>query len=218
MPTLRFHRDVTFIIGENGSGKSTLIEGIAQWLGISKEGGSLHSQVTEKADIRLSDHLKGSRGYKRPTDHFFLRAESLYNVATYLDEVYENRGSFANNYGVESLHECSHGESFLAILGNRLGKNGLYLFDEPEAALSPTRQLTALGLIHNLVQQNSQFIIATHSPILLAYPNASIYQFTQNGIEKVSYEETEPYMVTKSFLNDYKYMIRTILNASGNDM
>ncbi|WP_202901285.1 AAA family ATPase [Pedobacter heparinus] len=150
MPVIKFHADVTFIVGENGSGKSTFIESLAQWLGLSREGGSNQSRVTERAGLSLSNHLRGVKGVRKPSDYFFLRAESLYNVATYLDEV----GRVAQNYGVNSLHECSHGESFLAIMANRLGGNGLYLFDEPEAALSPTRQLTALNLIDTLVKKN----------------------------------------------------------------
>ncbi|MBB2148010.1 AAA family ATPase [Pedobacter gandavensis] len=211
MPTIKFHADVTFIVGENGSGKSTFIESLAQYLGISRAGGSNQSQVEERPDLSLSDHFKGTRGHRRPSDYFFLRAESLFNVATYLDETYLDREKLAENYGVNSLHECSHGESFLAIMANRLGGNGLYLFDEPEAALSPTRQLTALSLIDNLVNMNSQFIIATHSPILLSYPNAKIYQFDEIGISEVSYEDTEQFRVTKSFLNNYKSMIHNLL-------
>ncbi|RAJ37328.1 AAA family ATPase [Pedobacter cryoconitis] len=215
MPVIKFHADVTFIVGENGSGKSTFIEALAQWLGISAQGGSNQVYMEESAGLLLPRHLKGSKSYRKPKDYFFLRAESLYNVATYLDEVYQ--GSVAENYGVNSLHECSHGESFLAIMANRLGGNGLYIFDEPEAALSPTRQLTALSLIDTLVKKNSQFIIATHSPILLAYPNSIIYQFDESGIKEISYEDTQPFIVTKSFLNNHKSMINNLLYNSEND-
>lgn len=137
--------------------------------------------------------MQGARGYRRPSDHFFLRAESLYNLATYLDGL---EGGLNQAYGVNSLHQCSHGESFLAIMANRLRGNGLYIFDEPEAALSPTRQLTALSLIHELVKNNSQLIIATHSPILLAYPNTLIYQFDQTGVKRISYEETDTFTMS----------------------
>lgn len=208
---IKFHRDVTFIVGENGSGKSTFIEAVAQWLGISKEGGSNYSRVEDKNHSLLSNHLVGVKSYRRPADYFFLRAESLYNVATYLDEAYIGEPKeFMSNYGVRSLHECSHGESFLAVIANRLGGNGLYIFDEPEAALSPTHQLTALSLIDQLVHKDSQFIIATHSPILLAYPHASIYEFNASGISQISYEETEQYRVTKSFLNNHQSMIKKL--------
>lgn len=209
MPAIKFHADVTFIVGENGSGKSTFIESLAQWLGLSKEGGSNHSQVEEKPGPSLSSYFKGSRSYRRPSDYFFLRAESLYNVATYLDEV----GEVAKNYGVKSLHECSHGESFLAIMANRLSGNGLYIFDEPEAALSPTRQLTALSLIDNLVKKNSQFIIATHSPILMAYPRAKIYQFDDMGVSEINYEDSEQFRITKSFLNNHETMMQNLLRS-----
>jgi predicted ATPase len=211
MPVIKFHADVTFIVGENGSGKSTFIESLAQWLGLSREGGSNQSRVEERPDLSLSKHFRGVKGYRRPSDYFFLRAESLYNVATYLDEIYQ--GSIVKNYGVNSLHECSHGESFLAIMANRLGGNGLYIFDEPEAALSPTRQLTALSLIDTLVKKNSQFIIATHSPILLAYPKSKIYQFDEMGVKELNYEDTEQFITTKSFLNNYKAMLQSLLKS-----
>lgn len=210
MSSIKFHADVTFIVGENGSGKSTFIESLAQYLGISSEGGSNHSHMEEqKPDISLSSHFRSSKSFRKPSDYFFLRAESLYNFATYMDGI----GGTAKNYGINSLHECSHGESFLAIMANRLGGNGLYIFDEPEAALSPTRQLTALSLIDNLVKRNAQFIIATHSPILLAYPNAKIYEFNETGIKEVKYEDTDPYLITKSFLNNHKSMIHNLLNS-----
>jgi predicted ATPase len=216
MPVIRFHEDVTFIVGENGSGKSTFIEAVAQFLGLSKEGGSEHTtQIESKPDSMLFKYLQGSRSYRRPRESFFLRAESLYNVATYLENVYEHeKDKFKKIYGVDSLHECSHGESFLAIMANRLGGNGLYIFDEPEAALSPTRQLSALSLIDGLVRKNSQFIIATHSPILLAYPNASIYQFDENGIRKITYEESEIFTVTRSFLNNHQYMVERLMSSN----
>lgn len=205
---MTFHNEVTFVVGENGSGKSTFIEAVAESIGLSQEGGSRHVKVESKASSALANHLLIVKGYRKPKDYFFLRAESLYNVASHLDSVYENeRAKFAQIYGVNSLHECSHGESFLAVMASRLGGDGLYIFDEPEAALSPSRQLTALTLIKNLVNKNSQFVIATHSPILLAYPNAVIYQFDEIGVRQISYEETEPFTVTKSFLNNYKFMI-----------
>ncbi|NOW95017.1 AAA family ATPase [Mucilaginibacter sp. SG564] len=206
-PTVSFHRDVTFIVGENGSGKSTFIESLSQWLGISREGGSKHGNIIERAEHSLASSFAGSKSYRRPKDYFFLRAESLYNVASYLDEI----GGVARNYGVNSLHECSHGESFLAVMANRLGEDGLYLFDEPEAALSPVRQITALSLIDSLVKRNSQLIIATHSPILLAYPHSKILQFDDNGITEVKYEQTEQYLTTKTFLDNYKSFIERLV-------
>jgi predicted ATPase len=177
LSSLKFHPDVTFIIGENGSGKSTLIEAIALHMGFSTEGGSKNAQFhTHNNSSHLFNYLTGIKSFKKPTDYFFLRAESFYNVATYMEEVYDDEISkkkFLELYGVNSLHECSHGESFITTLTNRLSGNGLYIFDEPEAALSPNRQMAALSLINTLVNENSQFIIATHSPILLAYPGAT---------------------------------------------
>lgn len=219
LSSLKFHPDVTFIVGENGSGKSTLIEAISLYLGFSIEGGSQHVNLQTHANSSsLYQHLKGIKSFRKPSDYFFLRAESLYNVATYLEDIYRNNSeAFAKQYGVKSLHECSHGESFMALLLNKLKGNGLYIFDEPEAALSPSRQLTALSAIHKLVQNGSQFIIATHSPLLLAYPNAVIYQLDDSGIKQLRYDETEHYIVTKHFLNHTQEMLDIILNPEGED-
>ena len=136
-----------------------------------------------------------------------MRAESFYNVASYMDEV-----GYLDGYGGQSLHSRSHGEAFIALLTNKLRGKGLYLLDEPEAALSPNRQLAALSAIHQLVQNESQFIIATHSPILLSYPNAKILQFDQSGIYEVVYEDTEHYVVTKDFLNHYPKRLEYLLS------
>ena len=207
--TLRFHPDLTFFVGENGTGKSTILEAIAVAMGFGPEGGT-KNMLFQTADTisPLHDSLRTVRSHRRPADWFFLRAESFYNMATYVDEV----GSPAlNAYGGVSLHHRSHGEAFLAVLNEKLRGNGLYIFDEPEAALSPTRQMSALASIHRLVKMGSQFIIATHSPILLAYPRSKIVLFEDNGLREVSYEETEHYAVTKRFLNDYQAMIRQLL-------
>ncbi|NHA03841.1 AAA family ATPase [Mucilaginibacter sp. HC2] len=210
LSSMTFHRDVTFIVGENGSGKSTLIEAIALHLGLGIEGGSKNMQTkTHQNASVLFDYLTSSKSYRKPSDYFFLRAESFYNVATYLEEA--DKGKIQQNYGVSSLHECSHGESFMATLTHRLSGNGLYIFDEPEAALSPARQLAALSAIHELVQANSQFIIATHSPILLAYPNAVIYQLDEEGMRKINYEETEHFRLTKYFLDNHEEMTRMLM-------
>lgn len=194
---IQFHADVTFLVGDNGSGKSTVLEAIALALGFGQEGGTKNVQISTKdTNTGLAEHLRLIKSYKKPKDAYFLRAESFYNVASYMDETGYLRG-----YGGKSLHNQSHGESFMALLLNKLRGNGLYLFDEPEAALSPSRLLSALVAIHELVQAESQFIIATHSPILLAYPNATILQFSDTGIKQVDYKQTEHYKITKDFLN-----------------
>lgn len=205
---LEFHPDVTFFVGENGSGKSTVLEAIALALGFSAEGGTKNFNV-ETADTKtgLADHLKLIRSFKRPRDGYFLRAESFFNVATYMDEV-----AYLGGYGNKSLHARSHGEAFMSLLVNKFRGNGLYLLDEPEAALSPSRLMSAIISIDRLVQEESQFIIATHSPILLAYPRAKILQFSEAGIEEVAYEDTEHFAVTKDFLNNYPRRIEQLLD------
>lgn len=207
LDTIEFHPDVTFLVGENGSGKSTLIEAIAMALGFGAEGGTKNVQFRSTNDTSpLHQFLRIARSFARPRDYYFLRAESFYNVATYMDDVGYLRG-----YGDKSLHARSHGEAFLATLSGKLKGEGLYVFDEPEAALSPTRQLAALRVIHQLVQANSQFIIATHSPILLSYPSAAILLLDQTGLSSVRYEDTEHYEVTRDFLNNYTATLHHLL-------
>ncbi|MCA9905896.1 MAG: AAA family ATPase, partial [Anaerolineae bacterium] len=147
------------------------------------------------------------KSFKRPKDGYFLRAESFYNVATYMDTT-----GYLAGYGGISLHARSHGEAFFSTLTDKLRGNGLYIFDEPEAALSPSRQMAALTAIHRLVQAESQFIIATHSPILMAYPHARILLLNDDGLTEVAYAETEHYNVTKDFLNNYPAMLRYLLD------
>lgn len=205
---LSFHPDVTFIIGENGTGKSTIIEAIAIAMGFGPEGGTRNVRFeTANTVSDLHKHLRISRGFKKPTDYYFLRAESFYNLATYMDGTGYLRG-----YGDKSLHQRSHGESFMATLTMKLRGNGFYIFDEPEAALSPTRQMSAITAIHDLVQNGSTFIIATHSPILLAYPNSKIVQLDDEGLHEVKYEETEHYTITRDFLNKYEQMINILIS------
>lgn len=207
LSSLKFHPDVTFIVGENGAGKSTLIEAIAYCLGFSAEGGTKSVQIETHNNLSpLHRSLKIIKSYKKPDDHFFLRAESFYNLATYMD----NTG-YLKQYGVSSLHNCSHGESFMAVLTNKLKGNGLYIFDEPEAALSPARQLAAITAIHNLVLKNSQFIIATHSPLLLSYPGATIFELNESGIEQIQYKNTQHFQLSKYFLNNYDVMLKELL-------
>ena len=212
---LRFSSNVTFFVGENGTGKSTLLEAIAVAYGFNAEGGSKNFTFsTNQTHSELYEHISiAKRGFAR--DGFFLRAESLYNVATNIDEM-DKLPSFdapiIGGYGGVSLHNQSHGESFLSIVQNRFFGNGLYILDEPEAALSPMRLLTLMAEMSELVKKNSQFIIATHSPILMAFPNAEILEFSKNGIKSVTYKETEHYRITKRFLDNPEKMLHYLLN------
>jgi predicted ATPase len=212
---LSFHPKVTFLVGENGSGKSTLIEALAIAWGFNAEGGSKNFNFdTAKAHSELHKHLRLTKGPRRAKDGYFLRAESYFNVATnieQLDEIPSFSPKIKESYGGRSLHEQSHGESFFALLEHRLGGKGLYIFDEPEAALSPSRQMSMLVRMHDLIADDSQFIIATHSPILMAYPDAWIYEISSTGLNRVDYENTEHYQLTKSFLNRHKFMLEQLL-------
>lgn len=206
LDTIEFHPNVTFFVGENGSGKSTVLEAIAVALGFGAEGGTKNVQFRTVDSVSpLHEALRLARGVPKPRDGYFLRAESFFNVASYMDEV-----GYTDAYG-GSLHARSHGESFMAVLVNKLKGNGIYLFDEPEAALSPNRQMAALSAIHQLVEASSQFVIATHSPILLSYPNAKIIQFDRSGLSEVAYEDTEHYAVTRDFLNNYPRRLEQLL-------
>lgn len=217
---LSLHPAVTFFVGENGSGKSTLLEAIAVAWGFNPEGGSRNFNfATQASHSPLHQALRLSRGLRKPRDGYFLRAESFYNVASEIDRLDEEGGGppIRDSYGGLSLHAQSHGESFFALLMHRLRGNGLYLLDEPEAALSPTRQLAMLSRLHQLVQTNSQFVIATHSPILLAYPDARIYRFDADGISTVAYEDTEHYKVTRDFLNHPARSLKVLLDATNEE-
>jgi predicted ATPase len=204
---LEFHPKVTFLVGENGSGKSTLIEALAVAWGFNAEGGSTNfSFGTRESHSELHNFVRPIRSVKRAKDGFFLRAESHFNVATYVDNI-----GAGNSYGGVSLHEQSHGESFFALLDNRFRGEGLYILDEPEAALSPNRQLSFLARLHELVNRKSQFIIATHSPIILGYPDAWIYQTTPSGPERVEYEDTDHFQITRNFLNRRQTFLDVLL-------
>lgn len=212
---LALHPSVTFIIGENGTGKSTLLEAIAVGWGFNPEGGTRNFRFSSRAShSALYKCLRLVKNFRRPRDGFFLRAESFFNVATEIEKLDEAPAfgpPIVDSYGGRSLHEQSHGESFVALLTKRFGGRGLYILDEPEAALSPTRQMATLARIHELVQADSQFLIATHSPILMAYPDARIYRISEGGLEQIRYEETEHYSITKEFLNNPKKHIDILL-------
>ena len=199
---LGFRKSVTFITGENGLGKSTLIEAIAINAGFNPEGGGRNFNFrTQDSHSNLFSYLRLTRSAYREKDGFFLRAESFYNFASNLDLLGNEIKQF---YGGKSLHEQSHGESFLALLVNRLYGNGLYIFDEPEAALSVSNQFKMLVRMKKLADIYSQFIIATHSPVLLAYPDADIYVVSDTGIELIDYEHTEQYRLMKYFVGNYQ--------------
>jgi predicted ATPase len=210
---LPLHPRVSFFVGENGSGKSTLLEAIAVCSGFNAEGGTKNFRFgTRISHSPLHEYIRIGKGTRRPKDGFFLRAESFFNVATEIERL-----DVVDSYGGKSLHEQSHGEAFLALLMDRFGGNGLYLLDEPEAALSPQRQLAALARIHDLVQAGSQFIIATHSPILMAYPDAYIYACSTDGINLIDYYDTEHYRVMHDFMVNPKRMLDVLLSP-GDDV
>jgi predicted ATPase len=207
------HPAVTFIVGENGMGKSTLLEAIAVAWGFNPEGGTRNFRFSTRAShSSLHQYLRLVKSYRRPKDGFFLRAESFFNVATEIEQLDEGPGGppIIHSYGGRSLHQQSHGESLFALVMNRFGGRGLYILDEPEAALSPTRQMALLSRIHDLVQQDSQFIIATHSPIVMAYPNAQIFSLSEGSITLKAYTDTEHYRTSKDFLMDHERMIRLL--------
>ena len=206
---------VTFFVGENGTGKSTLLEAIAVASGFNPEGGTRNFNFsTQDTHSHLSRSLRLARN-RYAKDGFFLRAESFYNVASYIDKLDAEPhfgGPLINSYGGVSLHDQSHGESFLALVQHRFHSDGLYFLDEPEAALSPMRLMTLMAEIHTLAAGGAQFLIATHSPILMTLPNARILQFTSDGIEEVSYRETEHFQITKQFLDAPERMLHYLLS------
>ena len=212
---IEFHKQVTFLVGENGSGKSTLIEALAISQGFNPEGGTKNFRFsTENSHSELCDYLRVARGVVRPGDGFFLRAESFYNVATEIDRMDREPGfgpPVVMSYGGVSLHRQSHGESFLALAENRFGGRGLYILDEPEAALSPRGLIRLMQRMDELVRQDSQFIIATHSPMLLCFPDTEVYQITEKGIDSVRFQDTDHYRTTVRFLQNPESAVEEIL-------
>jgi predicted ATPase len=205
---LEFHPAVTFFVGENGSGKSTLLEALAVKLRLNPEGGGRdHGFETRPTHSDLHAALTLERR-GRMADAFFVRAESMYNLASAL----EDSGSLLFRYGGRSLHRQSHGEAFLSVLNHRFEEGGgVFLFDEPEAALSAQRQIGAIALMHGLVRRRSQFVIATHSPILLAYPNARICEFSASGIRTITYDEADCVQSTRDFLGNRDAIVQALL-------
>ena len=203
--TIEFTKNVTFLVGENGMGKSTLTEAIAVAYGFNAEGGSKNfSFSTKQSHSDLWKYLSlTKKGFAK--DGFFLRAASFYNVATNIEEMDELAAAaptLISSYGGISLHNQSHGESFMSLVQNRFGGKGLYILDEPEAALSPMRLLQLLREIDRLVKADSQLIIATHSPILMAYPGAEVLELSPEGIQKTTYQQTEHFTCSKTFFDD----------------
>jgi predicted ATPase len=203
---LELHPSVTFLVGENGVGKSTLLEAIAVAWGFNAEGGSKNfGFATRPSHSELFQYLRLARGIRKPKDGFFLRAESFYNMATQVEQL------GVSGYGDKSPHEQSHGESFWSLFMKRFRGNGLYMLDEPEAALSPARQMAALVRIHQLVQSGSQLIIATHSPILMAYPDSVIFHLSEDGIKPVQYQDTEHFTLAKRFFDNPQRLVAELL-------
>jgi predicted ATPase len=205
---------VTAIAGENGCGKSTLIEAIAVALGLNPEGGSRSLRFSTRAtESELGKYARAVRRPGRERRSFFLRAESFYNVATEIEQIDGGSSEILAAYGGRSLHTRSHGESFIDLLRHRFGPSGLYLLDEPEAALSVQGCMVALALIDQYVGAGSQFIIATHSPVLLALPRATIVQIEEDGsFHTVDYDSCRTVSAMRGFLNAPERVLRHLLS------
>jgi predicted ATPase len=209
---LSLRTNVTFLVGENGSGKSTLLEALAECCGFHPEGGNRdHYRATfaDRSDLAQALRLSWQ---PKATEGFFMRAESFYNFASYIDQVSNLRA-----YGGKPLQRQSHGESFLALFANRF-EQGLYILDEPEAALSPQRQLSFLEIIHELeTPGHAQFIISTHSPIILAYPGATLFSLDGDTIQEIAYRETDHYLLTRDFLNSPERYFNHLFDTRGDE-
>lgn len=214
MEVLDFQKNITFFVGENGTGKSTLIEAIAVAYGFNPEGGTMNYRFSTFDDVsQLSSAIRMVKGYRRAKSNYFFRAESFFNVASKAEDYRDMtpKEIYYDRYGGKSLHEQSHGESFLAYFQS-FDQEGLYIMDEPEAALSPQRQLTLFIQIAKMAENGSQFIIASHSPILLGIPGADIISFDEGVMRRCGYEETESYQVMEMFIDHRERLIEGLLN------
>ncbi|QHW29871.1 AAA family ATPase [Paenibacillus rhizovicinus] len=205
LTSLNFSSNVTFFVGENGSGKSTLLEAIAYRCGFNTAGGGRsNAYEVDASGSALGSHIRLS-WLPKITNGFFLRAETFYSFASHIDSMPES----LPYYGGVSLHKQSHGEAFLSLFKHRFGKKAIYLLDEPEAALSPARQLALMRIMHDL-EQEAQFIVATHSPILLGYPDAQIFDFDSAPVKEIRYEDTLHYIVTRRFLDNRDRVLKEL--------
>ena len=209
MENLSFHKNVTFFVGENATGKSTLLEAIAVAYGFNPEGGTMNYRFSTWDDVSvLGLKMRLIKGYNRALTGYFFRAESFFNLASKAAE-YDMQNPYGPSFGDRNLHEQSHGESFLSFF-QTFHDAGLYLMDEPEAALSPQRQLTLLYHMDRLSRLGAQFIIASHSPILLGMPGAEILSFDSRRIHEIKWEDTESYRITKLFLEHREAVLRRL--------
>ena len=214
LKTLEFQKSITFFAGENGTGKSTLLEAIATAYGFNPEGGTINYRFSTYDDVSELNHaLSITKGYRRAKSSYFFRAESFFNVASKAEDYRDvtPKEIYYARYGGKSLHEQSHGESFLAYFQS-FEEAGLYLMDEPEAALSPQRQLSLFLQISKMAEAGSQFILASHSPILLGMPAADIISFDDGEMKRCSYEDTESYQVMEMFINHRDILVGRLLD------
>jgi len=209
---LELKRPVTILVGENGTGKTTLLEALALASGFQAEGGSRHYNRDQiRNGSNLSTCLRVKRGPVRPSDGFYLKTENYYQTISYVDELEESYSTGYASYGGDSLHHSSHGEGLLKLVQNRFYGNGIYLLDEPEAALSPMRQLSLIVELKRLEEQRSQIVLATHSPILMAFPGAQVFLLNGEGIRETDYRETEHFQTSKLFLENPEQMLHYLL-------